>query len=59
MNSKIYNKYKQSYYKEKEKQLTPFYCYKCLCFHFYYMVYTENNKAELYIDVQISRIQFH
>ena len=49
MNVKIYNKYKGSYYKDKEKQLTPFFCYKCLCFHFYSMI-IENEKAELIID---------
>jgi len=47
MDYKIYNKYKQSYYIEKEKQLTPFFCYKCLCFHFYSLSYTDNYKAEI------------
>lgn len=49
MNFKIFNKYKGSYYKDKEKQLTPFFCYKCLCFHFYSMI-IENDKAQLIID---------
>ena len=47
MDFRIYDKYKKSYYIEKEKQLTPFFCYKCLCFHFYSLSYTDNYKTEI------------
>ena len=54
LNEYKFYKYKKPYYIEKEKKLTPFFCYKCICFHFYNLEFT-NYKGKITCDCKYNK----